>query len=339
MKRNWRVLVIIVLGITVFILGILILANRAQISKYQTLAKNDLAAVVEEYQRNAKYNRTAFPGLIKIAERANYNHQAIKTAAYILANVGFHTNPVLKIAEIAGSADHEVGHLDDLLELVIIYGGGTDLMVNLAREAANHEISEADLSARITLYRNQSPVKTIEEAVKKNDSQLDGVSKKIEAVIQGIQQQNNHQPQTKNYSQKERLMAAIQGYISNGHDNQALAELRKIAAKAGYNYSVIQTAAKFLSQEGSFHHWPVLNIARLAGGADREIKQLNDLLEVSIIYGGDSLTITELAIKAVKNEITEAELERRIAYYRNNSAAKTIDEALENSRKFIGAFQ
>jgi hypothetical protein len=245
---------------------------------------------------------------------------------------------VLEIAGIAGNADHEVGHLDELLELLIIYARDIDTIVGLAWQAVNNEISQADLVAKITFYRNQAPAKTVEEAIQNVDSQLAGADKKIEEVIQAIRRQSNNQPRTQNKSEKEQLITAIQGYMRNGHGNQSLTELLKIAASANYNHSVIKTAAYFLSKEGSFHHWPVLGIAKLAGGAGREIKQLNDLLEVSITYGGDSLTIVELAIKAVKNDISVAELENRIAFYRNNSESKTIDEALENSRKMIGAF-
>ncbi|HEX3046602.1 MAG TPA: hypothetical protein VHY08_17735 [Bacillota bacterium] len=338
MKRNWRLIILTVLGLTVLVLGIFIVANQAQISKNQSMEKNDLVAVIEEYQQNAKLHGAAFSKLLKIAEKANYNEEAIKTAAYIVANAGFHTEPVLEIAEIAGNADHEVGHLDELLELLIIYARDIDTIVGLARQAVNNEIDEADLVAKIALYRSQSQVKTVDEAVKNMEKELGGIDRKIEEVIQTIQRQSINQPRTQNNSEKEQLIATLKGYISIGQDKQSLTELLKIAATADYNYSVIKTAAYFLSKEGCFNNWTVVTIAKLAGGAGREIKQLNGLLEVSITYGGDSFNIIELAIKAVKNEASEAELESRIAYYRNSAAAKTIDETLENSKKMFSGF-
>lgn len=335
MKKNGRLIIVTTLGLLVMLLGIVILADRAQISRNQSLGKNDLVAVVAEYQQQARYNRAAFPKLLKIAEKATYNHDTIKTAAYILAYAGFHTQPVMQIAEIAGNADHEVGHLEELLEIIIIYPSDCETIVGLAKQAANHQIIEAELLTNINYYRSHAQAKTIDEAIQNSDNALGVVDKKIAAVIQTIQRQNNHQAPSHHNSEKERFIAAIQKYIDNGQDNQSEKELVKIATSANYNLSVIQTAANFLSQPGHFQDWVVVNIAKLAGAADREIKLLNGLLEVSITYGGDSFTMIDLAIKAVTNEISDAELESRIAYYRSNAEAKTIDEALENSRKMF----
>ncbi|HEX3043732.1 MAG TPA: DUF1700 domain-containing protein [Bacillota bacterium] len=160
---------------TALLLGILALEvftlfhQKQVLENQRSYQHQNLVAALQEYQRQAKFiNPGAYAGLMKIATNAKHNREAIKKAGEIIAKVQFNTLPVLKIASLAGNADHEVRHLDDLLVVTITYGEGSlkdsMKMVELAKKAVNHEISETKLETAIKYYRAQSRAKSIEEA-------------------------------------------------------------------------------------------------------------------------------------------------------------------------------
>jgi hypothetical protein len=140
---------------TALLLGILAieavtLYNQRQVlGNQRSFQPQNLVVVINEYQRKAKCNRELFSGLLSIAEKAKYNQEAIKKAGEIIAKVQFNPLPVLKIASLAGNADREVRHLDELMVVTITYGDGSFKeslkMVELAKQAVNDEISPAEL--------------------------------------------------------------------------------------------------------------------------------------------------------------------------------------------------
>lgn len=158
-----------VLLLSIIALEVITLSHQTQILRHQrSEQQQNILPVIREYQRQAKFNPELFAGLLKIAEKAKYNQTAIRKAAEIIAKVQFNPLPVLKIAGLAGNADHEVRHLDDLMEVTITYGDGSFKeslkMVELAKHAVNGAISPAELEAKVKYYRAHSRAKTIEEA-------------------------------------------------------------------------------------------------------------------------------------------------------------------------------
>jgi hypothetical protein len=168
-RLAFRVVASLLLGILAWEVFTLIHQNQI-LENQRSDQHQNLVAVLKEYQRQAKFNPGAFAGLLKVAAEAKHNREAIQTAGYIIANVQFNTLPVLKIASIAGNAGREVRHLDELMIVTITYGEGGFkeglMMVELAKQAVNDEISEAELEQAIKYYRAQSRAKTIEEAEK-----------------------------------------------------------------------------------------------------------------------------------------------------------------------------
>lgn len=144
---------------------------------------------------------------------------------------------------------------------------------------------------------------------------------------QSLPTKDNH---AQSLTANQKLVLQIEEYIRQAkYHHQGLYELLDMARNVKHNREVIKRAAYCVSQIG-FHTLPVMEIARLAYKANREVKYLNDILAISITYKSESATIVNLARKAVYRQISDAELEQKISYYRNHSQWKTIEEVIEH---------
>jgi hypothetical protein len=98
---------------------------------------------------------------------AKANVAAIARCAYLASKFGYHTEPLIQIAQLAAQCDHECPELVPIAELAVLKLSGTGDVVRLADAAAKArtEAENAQVRETIEQMRAAAGCASIEEAL------------------------------------------------------------------------------------------------------------------------------------------------------------------------------
>jgi hypothetical protein len=124
---------------------------------------------IEGYEKQARFHIGAIREISRLVPDAKGNVEAIARCAYLASVFGYHTQPLIQIAQLAAECDHECPELAPIAELAVLTLSGTGDVVRLAQEAAAAQTDGEKSRVReaIERMRARASCATIEEALQR----------------------------------------------------------------------------------------------------------------------------------------------------------------------------
>lgn len=170
MKSKWLVLAIVATGVAVICALPLLRPEADARSEERSMHDSDLRGLIRGYIRETRGSyRLQELALLVLASHARYNKETIALAARFFAKADYRTEAIMATAGLAADADHEIAHLGEIMELLIICGSETSAIETLAAKAAANELGKAELAAEIARYRAKAMYKSVDEAIAAQD--------------------------------------------------------------------------------------------------------------------------------------------------------------------------
>jgi hypothetical protein len=133
------------------------------------LADRKTAALreIEGYDKQARFHNGAIREMGRLLPGAKANVEAIVKCAYLAAKFGYHTLPLIQIAQLAAQCDHECPHLLPIAELAVLNLSGTSDVIRLAHAAVEAQTKEEKSQVQQTIeqLRAAAGCANIEEAL------------------------------------------------------------------------------------------------------------------------------------------------------------------------------
>jgi hypothetical protein len=263
------------------------------------VTREDLLAEIEEQIRSAHFHEPPLEALAAVAATASHNFDAVARAAYVISHVGYHTGQTLDVARMAAGADRDEPAFRELVDLTVRALGGQEVP-ELARQVARGEVWGAELAARMGALRARADLRSLDEAVEYSS-----------------------------WLAETREPPPDYPYLASVHSG-LVGEMLSVLRNARHNRRAILEAAHIISYvPHNTSHTEA--IARLAGWVRREIPDLRDLVELSVLLR-DGAEAQNLAVRAVRREISRRELAAQISALRAAAPYYTVGEVIRATR-------
>ena len=256
---------------------------------------SELMGQIRTEREETQDNLGAFDQLLTIARFAKHNLDVVARASYLNANVQYQTEPTLQVARLAAQADREIPLLNDVVDLTVLLLSGTGDAVDLASQAVNGGLTDAELKSRIAALRARADLSSVDEAIELR----------------------------KNWD----LLQPAEGNVGIAlHNVTELAELKNLRIEVTHN-AVVLVKAQYILRNVGFNAQAVLNVARVAAYAHRTIPELEDLVALTVLTKGDPQPAVQLAAQLSMGTVTDADAATQIAVLKASADFKNLDEA------------
>lgn len=321
---------ITILSVTFFALLCLFVTYPATAAGEEILKERQEALkTVAGYEKEARFHNVSIREIGGLIPTAEYNIPVIVRAAYLASKFGYHTKPLIDVAKLAASSDHEVKELNEIIDLVVLKLSGTLQVVRVAESAVNAKSDEEknQVKQKIEKLKASADYKSIEEALKTQSERWKKEAEKSEEQPLGEQIFQKKIV----YKEKYEALKAIEEYVKEAKfPSGSILEIAYQVPKAEYNIPVI-TRCAYLAATFGYHTAPLVDIAKLAASSDHEVKELYELAELDVMKLSESavlLRIAESAVKA-KSEEEKKQVRQDIEKFRATADYKSIEEALK----------
>jgi len=301
-------------------------ALAAQSAKIESQKKQEARRAIEQFQKEARFNRGAIADIAIMVPKAEYNLTVIVHAAYLMSKFGYHTMLLANIAELAASCDHECPELSDIADLAVLRPAVTSAIIQLAEQA--------------TRAREEEEKKQVRQEIEKLKATAD--YKSIKEAIENQRKTVERQEETKSVfdeklesKEKQEALREIEGFCKEAEFNHgAIVKIASLISKTERNLPVIIRAA-YLASKFKYHTGLLVTTAKLAASCDHKCPELREVADLAVLKLSESQKIVQLAEQAKKarSEKEKRQVRQKIEKLKAIADYKSIKEALEAQQK------
>ena len=133
--------------------------------------KQEALHTIQKYLMEANFHDGAIYEIANLIPKAEHNLSVITRSAYLASKFGYHTKPLIDIARLAATSDHECKELLDIIDFVVLKLSETLKTVQVAESAvkAKSEEEKKQVRQEIEKIKATADYKSIEEGLKAQD--------------------------------------------------------------------------------------------------------------------------------------------------------------------------
>jgi len=279
---------------------------------------------IEGYFNEAAFHGGAILGIAGLVPEAEHNIRVITRTAYLASVFGYHTKPLMDIANIASTSDCDCEELFNLAELSVLKLSESKRLVELAELAAKAQSEEE---------KNH-----IREEIEKLKATADYAS--IEEALEAQAERNRRErpresfpvlkEQAKSQEQKDALSELEIYHNGATFGGGATLGIAGLVPEADHNIRVI-TRTAYLASRFGYHTKPLIDIAKMAAMLDHECEELYDIAELVAFKLSGTKQVMELAELAAKaqSEQEKNHIREEIKKLKATADYASIEEALQ----------
>ena len=135
--------------------------------KVKSQEKKEALRAIEGFLNEAEFHQGAILDIARLIPKAKHNVPVITHCAYLASKFGYSTGPLMDIAKLAASCDHDCEELRELAERAVLRLWGTVEIVQIAESAAKAQSVEEkeQVGQKIEEFRATADYGSLEEAL------------------------------------------------------------------------------------------------------------------------------------------------------------------------------
>lgn len=139
-------------------------------------AKQEAIGKIQKIISDTKYNGISVKKILRVAKKSTMNFNTYVYIADLVHEFGYHTDPLIKIAQYASLAKVESGYFIQLSELAVMKLSETQKIVDLAETISKLDTPvNAEIDIKIQELKGTADFKTMTEAKVYNKAEIDKI--------------------------------------------------------------------------------------------------------------------------------------------------------------------